>query len=117
MAMGHVILKEFHLDQPSEYFTDYIRQLHRHADAGDARQRRTAARYVPDYFLRASQPERTIWARTNNPEWKTLALDELSGDLVVPNGSIGFRWGADEASGTWRQGAATAAAVKARRCR
>ena len=27
MAMGHVIFKEFHLEPPSEYFTDYIRRL------------------------------------------------------------------------------------------
>ena len=27
MAMGHVILKEFHLDNPSPYFTDYVRRL------------------------------------------------------------------------------------------
>ncbi len=26
MAFGHVILKEFHLDNPSEYFTDYVRR-------------------------------------------------------------------------------------------
>lgn len=25
MAMGHVILKEFHLENPSEYFDDYCR--------------------------------------------------------------------------------------------
>ena len=27
MAMGHVILKEFHLTNPSDYFTDYCRRL------------------------------------------------------------------------------------------
>ena len=26
MAFGHVILKEFHLENPSEYFTDYLRR-------------------------------------------------------------------------------------------
>ncbi len=29
----------------------------------------------------------------NNPEWKTVGIDELSGEVVVPTGSIGFRWG------------------------
>ncbi len=28
----------------------------------------------------------------NNPEWKTIALDE-SGELVSPQGAIGYRWG------------------------
>src|SRR3546814_14125100 len=26
-------------------------------------------------------------------EWKTVAVDETSGDVVTPLGSIGFRWG------------------------
>ena len=30
---------------------------------------------------------------TNNPEWKTVAYDETSGEIVVPKGSVGFRWG------------------------
>ncbi len=33
------------------------------------------------------------WAgEANNPEWKTVALNS-TGELVAPNGSIGFRWG------------------------
>ena len=31
--------------------------------------------------------------RNNNPEWKTVAIDETSGNLVAPNGAIGHRWG------------------------
>ncbi|MEN1322035.1 sulfate ABC transporter substrate-binding protein, partial [Pseudomonas aeruginosa] len=26
LAMGHVMLREFHLDNPSQYFTDYVRR-------------------------------------------------------------------------------------------
>ena len=36
------------------------------------------------------------WAalgQENNPEWKTVAWDETRDQLVVPRGSIGFRWG------------------------
>ena len=29
----------------------------------------------------------------NNPEWKTVAFDETSESVVVPRGSVGFRWG------------------------
>src|SRR3546814_18199071 len=32
----------------------------------------------------------------NNPDWKTLAIDEITGEIVVPRGSIGFRWGQKE---------------------
>ncbi|SUG70578.1 respiratory nitrate reductase 1 subunit alpha [Salmonella enterica subsp. enterica] len=28
----------------------------------------------------------------NNPEWKTVAINS-NGEMVAPNGSIGFRWG------------------------
>lgn len=31
------------------------------------------------------------WAE-NNPQWKTVALAD-NGEIVAPNGSIGFRWG------------------------
>ncbi len=37
-----------------------------------------------------------IWLTTlgqeNNPEWKTVAIN-TDGEMVAPNGSIGFRWG------------------------
>ena len=36
MAMGHVILREFHLDRQAEYFEDYVPAIHRYADAGAA---------------------------------------------------------------------------------
>ena len=90
-AFGHVILREFHLDQPSQYFQDYCRQysdmpllvkLDRHADGG----------LVAGRFLRASDLDGALGEK-NNAEWKTLAFDELSGELVVPHGSVGFRWG------------------------
>jgi nitrate reductase alpha subunit len=91
MAFGHVILKEFHLDNPSEYFTSYCRQytdmpylvkLEKRADGS----------YKPGQFLRASDLDNTL-NETNNPEWKTIAIDENTGNLVAPKGSIGFRWG------------------------
>jgi len=90
MAMGHVVLKEFHAAGKSAYFRDYCRQytdmpmLVRLAKSGD--------RYVPDRFLRCSDfPDKL--GEANNPEWKTVCLDEASGKLAVPLGSIGFRWG------------------------
>ena len=33
------------------------------------------------------------------PEWKTLGIDEASGRVVTPNGSVGFRWG--QSDGKW----------------
>jgi nitrate reductase alpha subunit len=90
MAMGHVVLKEFHAAGKSEYFQEYCRQytdmpmLVRLVKDGD--------RWVPERFLRCSDfPDKL--GETNNPEWKTVCYDEASGKLAVPLGSIGFRWG------------------------
>jgi nitrate reductase alpha subunit len=104
MAMGHVILKEFYFDKRSEYFDDYVR---RYTDMpmlvvleekilDDGRKVTVPGRYV-----RASDFDNKL-AQVNQPEWKTVALD-ISGKVVVPNGSIGFRWGADDRSdkGLW----------------
>ncbi|MDZ4053120.1 MAG: molybdopterin-dependent oxidoreductase, partial [Phenylobacterium sp.] len=89
-AFGHVILREFHVDNPSKYFTDYCRQ---YSDMPllVRLEKRADGRLVPERFLRAS--DLGGLGEANNPEWKTLAYDEISGDITVPNGSVGFRWG------------------------
>jgi len=91
MAFGHVILKEFHLENPSKYFTDYVRRytdfpmlviLEKHDDKS----------FKSTRFLRASDLSKDL-GQKNNPEWKTVAFDENSKGLVSPQGSIGYRWG------------------------
>ncbi len=47
---------------------------------------------MPDRFLRASDLKGDL-GESNNPDWKTVAFDTKSGAYVVPQGSIGFRWG------------------------
>lgn len=95
MAMGHVIIKEFHLTTPSSYFTDYCR---RYTDMPMlVLLKQQGDHYLPDYFLRASHLVDNL-QEANNPDWKTLVIDEKSGQIVVPKGSIGFRWGE---SGRW----------------
>ncbi len=90
MSMGHVILKEFHLDKPSDYFTDYCRRL---TDMPMLLVlNKSGSHYTPGYYLRASQLDASL-NEENNPEWKVLVLDENTGDIVAPKGSIGFRWG------------------------
>ena len=89
MAMGHVILKEFHLDKPSAYFRDYIRRL---TDMPMlVRLEEKGQGFQPSYFLRASDLDGNF-GEDKNPEWKVLAWDELSDGLIAPNGSVGFRW-------------------------
>ncbi|HEX6006736.1 MAG TPA: nitrate reductase subunit alpha, partial [Burkholderiales bacterium] len=90
LAMGHVILKEYHLSGKSAYFEEYCR---RYSDMPMlVRLVKQGERYVPDRLLRASDFADQL-GETNNPDWKTVALDEASGAFVAPRGSIGFRWG------------------------
>jgi nitrate reductase alpha subunit len=90
MAMGHVILKEFHLANKSEYFRSYAKQYTDMPMLVRLVERNGS--YVPDQMLRASQMPGNL-DEANNPDWKTLAIDEHTGQVVAPNGSIGFRWG------------------------
>ena len=95
MAMGHVILKEFHSEGQSDYFRGYAKQF---TDFPMLVMLKEAnGTLVPEYFLRASHLAHNL-DETNNPEWKTLLIDDISGDVIAPSGSIGFRWGE---SGKW----------------
>ena len=90
MAMGHVILREFHIDRQAKYFEDYARQ---YTDMPMlVRLVKQGAHYVPERFIRASDVVKSC-GEANNPEWKTLAYDETTNAIVVPKGSVGFRWG------------------------
>ena len=93
--MGRVILREFHLDRQAPYFEDYVR---RYTDMPMlVRLVERDGRLVPERLLRASELAGAL-GQTNNPEWKTVAIDEASDAPVAPLGSIGFRWGE---SGRW----------------
>jgi len=96
MAMGHVVMKEFYFDRRSGYFDDYARRytdlpmlvmLKEHALPGGE------TVMVPDRYLRASDFGDKL-GQANNPDWKTVAFDE-SGQVTLPTGAIGFRWGPD----------------------
>ncbi|MGD9868444.1 MAG: nitrate reductase subunit alpha, partial [Hyphomicrobiales bacterium] len=90
LAMGHVILREFHLDRQAAYFEDYVR---RYTDMPMlVRLEKRDGRWIPGQLLRASDFKGGLGEK-NNPEWKTVAIDAASGKVVVPVGSVGFRWG------------------------
>ncbi len=90
MAFGHVILREFHLDRQSEYFTDYCRKYSDFPML--VRLDQQDGKLVPGRFLRADDLDGKL-GEDNNPEWKTVAWDRKSGGPVAPNGSVGYRWG------------------------
>jgi len=95
LAMGHVILSEFHNKGRSEYFDSYCRQYNDHPMLVMLKEH--DGKLVADRFLRASDLTGNL-GQDNNPEWKTVIYDENTGYLVAPNGSVGFRWGQ---SGAW----------------
>jgi nitrate reductase / nitrite oxidoreductase, alpha subunit len=95
MAMGHVILREFHLDRQADYFEDYARKYSDmpmlvKLDEKDGK-------LIPGRFVRADEFSDKL-GEVNNPDWKTVAIDEVSDSVVAPNGTIGFRWGE---KGSW----------------
>ncbi|HNM23640.1 MAG TPA: molybdopterin-dependent oxidoreductase, partial [Rhodocyclaceae bacterium] len=95
MAMGHVALKEFYIEKQDPYFQEYARK---YTDLPMlVLLRKQGEDWFTDRNLRASDFDGSL-GETNNPDWKTVAFDKKSNGYVVPNGSIGFRWGED---GKW----------------
>jgi nitrate reductase / nitrite oxidoreductase, alpha subunit len=98
MAMGHVILREFFLDRHVPYFQDYCR---RYTDMPMlVRLRRQGDRYVPDRYVRQSDLPGA--PSSNRAAWKSVAINEKTGGLTVPQGSMGYRWpGQNDRKGRW----------------
>jgi len=100
LAMGHVILKEYHLAGKSAYFADYCRRFTDMSCLVTLTER--DGQYVPERYLRASDFADAL-GQTNNPDWKTVVIDSANGAFAVPAGSAGFRWGQQEGGdlGKW----------------
>ncbi|RFP80034.1 nitrate reductase subunit alpha [Hydrogenophaga borbori] len=107
MAMGHVVLKRFYFPENgprSSYFDHYARRytdlpmlvVLKDKTLPDGR-----VVQVPDRYLRASDFNGRL-GQKNHPEWKTVAFD-ADGRAVLPQGSIGFRWGPEgrDDAGRW----------------
>jgi nitrate reductase alpha subunit len=96
MAMGHVILREFFVDRQVPYFTDYVKRytdlpfLVRLAPQDDGS-------YRPGKLLTAADLAGS--SDVDNAAFKTVLLS-ASGEPVVPNGSLGFRFG-EAGAGRW----------------
>ena len=103
MAMGHVVLKEFFVDRVTPYFTEYTKKytdlpylvaLDVVGDSSDG----AGVTYRAGKFLTAADlPEHS---GVENAHFKTVLIDSTSGDAVVPNGSLGHRFG-DAGAGRW----------------
>lgn len=100
MAMGHVILRDFHVAQATPYFMDY---MSRYTDAPYLVQLDQTTTpdgttgLVPGKFLTAADLPQ--YADQENASFRTVLLDR-DGNPQVPNGSLGHRWG-EEGTGKW----------------
>src|SRR5680860_980456 len=100
MAMGHVILKEFFVDRQVDYFTDYTRRFTDLPFLVKLKEGEDGA-YRGGAMLRARDLGREgESAAGENAEWKTVLIDRRTGEPIVPNGTIGDRWG-DQGVGKW----------------
>jgi len=96
MAMGHVIAKEFLVDRDVPYFRDYVS---RYTDLPFLiRLEDRDGRLVPGAFLTAADLPGP--GGDDSDAWKTVLLDDRTGEPVVPDGSLGFRW-TDAGRGHW----------------
>lgn len=94
MAMGHVILKEFLVDRRTPFFVDYVQQ---YTDLPFLiRLEEQEQGLVPGKFLTAQD----LGGTADEDAWKTVLLDGATGQPVVPNGSMGFRY-AESGKGRW----------------
>ncbi|WP_200941998.1 nitrate reductase subunit alpha [Angustibacter sp. Root456] len=97
MAMGHVVLKEFFVDRETPYFNDYVK---RYTDLPFlVRLEERDGELVPGKFLTASDLP-GAQAQSENAHFKTVLMDAATGRPVVPNGTLGHRFGA-EGEGRW----------------
>lgn len=95
MAMGHVILKNFHLTGKSEYFDDYCRMYTDMPFLVMLEEKEGT--FAPSRTLRASDFDNSL-GEGKNAEWKPVIFDTNTNSIVVPNGTIGSRW---DDSGNW----------------
>jgi nitrate reductase alpha subunit len=102
MAMGHVILKEFFVDRQSPYFTDYVRKytdlpllvrLEEVPASSSGEKAYRAGKFLTASDLPAHEHE-------ENAHFKTVLVDARTDEPVVPNGSLGHRYG-DAGVGRW----------------
>ncbi len=95
MAVGHVILKEFHADRPTPTFQSYLKQ---YSDCPFLVELTPTSRgYRAGRLVRAGELD--AYEGEENGEWKFLVLDTKTGLPKMPGGSVGHRWG--EADGKW----------------
>lgn len=99
MAMGHVILRDFHVKKKTPHFMEYMKKFTDSAFLIQLKEKDGA--YVPDKFLTAAdiQNAGTHIEAGDQPAFKTVMI-EPDGQPFVPNGSLGDRF-SESGMGKW----------------
>ncbi len=95
LAMGHVILKEYFVDSQVPFFTDYNKRFTDLPNLISLEQQADGS-YRPGKYL----VEGDLGGTSENTMWKPAVFDAVSGQVRIPNGSIGDRFG-EEGMGKW----------------
>ncbi|MFN8081195.1 MAG: nitrate reductase subunit alpha [Kineosporiaceae bacterium] len=102
MAMGHVVLREFFVDNQVDYFTDYVKKytdlpylITLDEVAGES-----GTAYRPGKFLTAAELASDADTAGENAAFRPVLLDARTAEPFVPNGSLGHRFG-DNGAGRW----------------
>ncbi|MDN4162049.1 nitrate reductase subunit alpha [Nocardioides abyssi] len=102
MAMGHVVLKEFFVDRQVPSFVDYTKRFtdlpHLVALERVSTDEAGEGSYRPGKMLTAA--DLVEHAGAENAHFKTVLIDARTDQPVVPNGSLGHRFG-EEGAGRW----------------
>lgn len=85
MAMTHVILKEFYVENETPYFNSYVKKYTDLPFLVTINEDSRSGR-----FLRASDIDLRV--TPDLAEWKTVVWDETTDQMEIPNGSQGYRW-------------------------
>jgi nitrate reductase / nitrite oxidoreductase, alpha subunit len=85
MAMGHVILQEFYIQQQIPEFISYAKQFTDMPFLVSLREQDGA--FVPDRFVTADD----LGIVQEASEWKPVLIDSRTNEVIVPHGTIGFR--------------------------
>ncbi len=105
-AMGHVILKEFHVGKREPMFLDYMKRftdspfLVEIGEVGEGAHEGIApTTLVPGKFLTAAKMPAGTTERTENNEFRPLVI-EADGTVKDPGGTLADRFG-EEGAGHW----------------
>ena len=91
MAMGHVILKEYYVDKTVPFFLEYTRKYTDFPFLVRV-EKRADGTYIPGRMLSS----RDMGRDEKHAEFRYYVVDDKTGEIVIPNGTLAERWSDQE---------------------